>query len=70
MTEIRFYHLERTGLDQVLPQLLSKALQNGHRILVKTPSASETERLSAHLWTHDPASFLPHGTKKDGQPED
>jgi DNA polymerase III subunit chi len=66
MTEIRFYHLERSGPDQVLPALLTKALQTGKRVLIKTPDAAYAERLSEHLWTYDPNSFLPHGTAKDG----
>jgi DNA polymerase-3 subunit chi len=66
MTEVRFYHLERSSLDQVLPQLLTKALQTGQKILVKAPDANEVERLNEHLWTYDPGSFIPHGSAKDG----
>lgn len=66
MTEVRFYHLERSGIEQVLPGLISKALENGHRIVVKTTDDREAERLNDHLWTYDPNSFLPHGTKKEG----
>ena len=29
--EVWFYHLERTGLDQALPELLDKTLQRGGR---------------------------------------
>ena len=65
MSEVRFYHLERQNLDQVLPLLLQKALQNGHRIIVKTPNDQEAERLNNHLWTYDPNSFIPHGTARD-----
>jgi DNA polymerase-3 subunit chi len=64
-TEVRFYHLERTGLEQVLPGLLMKALENGHRILVKTASDKEAERLSEFLWVYNPDSFIPHGAGKD-----
>ena len=28
------------------------------------------EALNTLLWTYDPASFLAHGTSKDGRPED
>jgi DNA polymerase-3 subunit chi len=66
MTEIRFYHMERQGIEQVLPSLLMKALENGHRILVKAPDEPEAERLNEILWTFRPDIFLPHGTKKDG----
>lgn len=66
MSEIRFYHLQRVRLDQFLPELLGKALAKGCRILVRTPDEAEAERLSVHLWTHQPDSFLPHGSRKDG----
>ena len=69
MTEIRFYHLERQNLEQVLPSLLGKALASGHRILVKAQDERQVERLNDHLWTYHPNSFLPHGSKKDGYAE-
>ena len=65
-TEIRFYHLERSNVEQVLPGLIVKALENGHRILIKTTDEKEAQRLNEHLWTYDPNSFIPHGLKKDG----
>lgn len=69
MTDIRFYHLERQTLDQVLPSLLGKALSVGHKIVVKAANDQEVERLNTHLWSYDPNSFLPHGSKKDGNAE-
>ncbi len=66
MTEVRFYHMERQSLEQVLPGLVTRALENGHRILVKTVDEKEAERLSEHLWVYRPDVFIPHGTKKDG----
>jgi len=65
MADVKFYHLERQTLDQVLPALLGKALQNGHRIIVKAANDQEVERLNTHLWTYDQNSFLPHGSAKD-----
>ena len=70
MANVRFYHLERQTLDQVLPALLGKALQNGHRIIVKAANNQEVQRLNAHLWTHDPDSFIPHGSAEDGHDTD
>ena len=70
MSEVRFYHLERQTLDQVLPSLLGKALQNGHRILVKAANDQTAEHLNTHLWTYDPNSFIPHGSAKDGNETD
>lgn len=66
MTEIRFYHLQRQSTQQALPGLLQKALSTGKTILVQTPDDAAAKALNDHLWTFDPASFLPHGTSKDG----
>lgn len=66
MSRIGFYHLQTASLEQALPQLLEKALKAGHKILVMAGSAERVQHLDAHLWTYDPASFLPHGTVRDG----
>jgi DNA polymerase-3 subunit chi len=66
VSRIGFYHLQTTSLEQALPQLLAKALAAGHRILVMTGSAERLNHLDTHLWTFDPASFLPHGAARDG----
>ncbi|RDD62791.1 DNA polymerase III subunit chi [Ferruginivarius sediminum] len=69
MTEIRFYHLTRTSLESALPQLLEKTLERGWRALVLASSDDRVEALTAHLWTYDDRSFLPHGSPRDGRPE-
>lgn len=68
MSEVRFYHLLSQSLEQALPALLTKAYENGFRILVKAP-ANEIAGLSEALWTSRPESFLPHGSEKDGNAE-
>ncbi len=65
--EIRFYHLERQALEEVLPALLGKALARGHRIILRCPDDDRAEDLSARLWSYEPSSFLPHGTAADGR---
>jgi DNA polymerase-3 subunit chi len=70
MTEIRFYHLTRKSLEQVLPELLQKTLANGWKAVVMASSPERVESLTQHLWTYDPNSFLPHGCAKDGYAED
>lgn len=69
MTDVSFYHLTRSTLEQTLPRLLEKALQGGARCVVMAGSPERVEALSAHLWTWDPNSFLPHGTRRDGNAE-
>lgn len=69
MTEIRFYHLEHSGLESALPALIDKALSQNHKIIVKLPNDEKVEALNEHLWTFNPQSFIPHGSEKDAKPE-
>ena len=69
MTDVAFYHLQRSPLEAVLPKLLEKTLAAGKRALVVAGSEARVEALAGHLWTYDPASWLPHGTARDGSPE-
>ncbi|MDR3514588.1 MAG: DNA polymerase III subunit chi [Azospirillaceae bacterium] len=66
MSEFRFYHLQRKSLEAALPELLTKILERGQRVVVLAGSAERVEALNSHLWTFDPASFLPHGSASDG----
>ena len=66
MAEIGFYHLQSTSLDRALPGLLAKAVKSGLRAVVLAGSPERVEALDAALWTYDPDSFLPHGTKTTG----
>lgn len=67
MTEVAFYHLTRSSLEQALPKLLEKTLEAGKRAVVMTGSPERVEHLNGVLWTYDPASWLPHGSAKDGE---
>lgn len=58
--EVWFYHLERTGLDQVLPELLAKTLARGWKAVVRAREPSRVDHLDAWLWTYRDDSFLPH----------
>jgi len=59
--EVWFYHLERTGLDQALPELLGKTLARGWRALVRSREAERIEHLDGWLWSFRDDAFLPHG---------
>jgi DNA polymerase-3 subunit chi len=61
MPEVWFYHLERTALEQALPELLEKTLGRGWRGLVRCRTAERAAALDAALWTYRADSFLPHG---------
>lgn len=66
MTEVRFYHLERQSQMQVVPLLLSKALERGHRIILKMANMTQVAQMNDHLWTFDAQAFLPHGAEQNG----
>lgn len=66
MTEIAFYHLQASPLEQALPRLLEKTVAAGKRALVIAGSPERVEALNAHLWTYDPDAWLPHGSAADG----
>lgn len=69
MTEVAFYHLTRSPLEQALPKLLEKTLEAGKRAVVKASSNERVAFLNGALWTYDAASWLPHGADKDGHAE-
>lgn len=59
--EVWFYHLERSSLDQVLPELLEKTLARGWRALVRVRDPQRLEALDERLWSWRDDSFLAHG---------
>ncbi len=66
MSEIRFYHLQRTRLEAALPKMLERCLERGDRAVVMLGSPERVEALAAQLWTYNDRGFLPHGTAEDG----
>ena len=67
MTDIGFYHLTRTPLERALPKLLEKVVGARKRAVVRAGSTERVDFLNTALWTYDPASFLPHGTAREGE---
>jgi DNA polymerase-3 subunit chi len=55
-------------LERALPKLLERAVGAGFRVVVMAGSKERVEQLDAALWTYDDASFLPHGSARDGHP--
>ena len=68
MTDVLFYHLEHQPLERVLPSLVEKTLERGWRAVVQAGSQERVEALDTLLWTYREESFLPHGTRRDGDP--
>lgn len=65
-SEVLFYQLDRQPLDQVLPSLVEKTLERGWRAVIQCGSQDRLEALDTVLWTFRDDSFVPHGTKADG----
>ncbi|MEO8115022.1 MAG: DNA polymerase III subunit chi [Phenylobacterium sp.] len=63
--EVWFYHLERTGLEQALPELLEKTLKRGWKAVVRAREADRVEHLDGWLWTYRDDSFLPHAPAEE-----
>ena len=55
-----FFHLEQTGLDQALPELLEKTLARGWKALVRSREPQRIDHMDGWLWTYRDDSFLPH----------
>jgi len=70
MTEFSFYQLLHTSLEQALPKILEKVRELDLRAVVVVGSGARVDSLSQVLWTYDPATFLAHGTARDGHPGD
>jgi DNA polymerase III subunit chi len=66
MTEVGFYHLTRTRLEQALPQLLGRTLAAGQRALVLCPTKERVSAINDALWAAPEPQWLPHGTAQDG----
>jgi len=66
VAELLFYHLERSNLDQVLPQLLEKTLERGWKAVVRAGSDERVKSLDGHLWTYRDDAFMPHGVAGEG----
>lgn len=69
MTEVLFYHLTESKLEDALPALLEKSVERGWKVAVQTSSDVRRDFLDAHLWTFREDSFLPHGTDASPMPE-
>ncbi len=66
MSEVLFYHLERRGLDDVLPGLVEKTRERGWRALIRAESAERAGAVDSLLWTYDEQTFVPHAQLGDG----
>ena len=67
MSEVLFYHLTASTLEQTLPELLERSLARDWRVLVRSANEARLNALDEKLWTYRADSFLPHGISGMGQ---
>jgi len=71
MTEVFFYHLTESRVEQALPGLLERSLERSWKAVVQCGSEESRDSLDEHLWTYRDDGFLPHavdGAEPDGNP--
>lgn len=56
-----FYHLTRSGAEDVVRLLAGRALAMGWRVVLRGADAAALARLDERLWLEPADGFLPHG---------
>ncbi len=56
-----FYHLTRSGLDDLVATLLTRAAGQGWRVFLRCPDKGLLDHLDAKLWLGPEDGFLAHG---------
>ena len=65
MTNVAFYQLQQSHLEDALPKLIEHTLKARKRALVRACTPERLASISSVLWTQDSVSWLPHGMEKD-----
>lgn len=68
MTEVLFYHLTESALEDALPGLLERSIDRGWRAVVQSGTEERRDALDQHLWTFRDDSFLAHATDREPYP--
>jgi DNA polymerase III subunit chi len=58
--QVDFYHLTATPLERALPQIATRVVEGGGRLLIVDEDEARLAALDRLLWTFAPESFLPH----------
>ena len=62
MTEVLFYHLTESTLEEALPALVERSLARGWKVVIQACSDERRDALDQHLWTFREDAFIGHGT--------
>jgi DNA polymerase-3 subunit chi len=63
---VDFYQLSRDPVEQVLPAIAQRLIEEGERLLVVDGREGALPRLSRALWEWRPESFIAHGQAGEG----
>ncbi len=61
MSAVLFYHLTGSSVDQTVRTLLTRALDQSWRVVVRGTQADRLAALDRSLWLGPEEEFLPHG---------
>ncbi len=59
MTEVLFYHLTESKLEDALPALLEKSVERRWKVVLQTIDEERRDRLDQHLWTFREGKLSP-----------
>ena len=62
---IWFYHLERSSLDDVLPELVDRCLKRAWRVLIRASDSGLLGEIDDRLWAWRDDAFLAHGRAEE-----
>ena len=65
MTEVLFYHLTESRVEDALPSLVERSLERGWRVALEFADPELCDRIDRHLWTFRDDSFVPHGRDEE-----
>jgi len=69
MTQVSFYHLTKTSVDEALPKLLEKVLENDSKALMVVENNEEIPHYDKLLWSVGGTRLIPHGINGEGDEE-
>lgn len=67
--KVDFYHLTDRPLEQVLPRICERIIEDGGRLLIVAADDAQRAGLDRLLWAYSADSFLPHACLGAGNDE-
>jgi DNA polymerase-3 subunit chi len=69
VTNISLYYLSILPREKAVPKLLEKVVSSGINAIMRFARQEELDKYNDLLWSYNSKSFLPHGSSKDGYPD-